>query len=116
MTATHSSALTSSIHIGLPAEHVAECSEGHSGTFGQVSRCVLKGVGYVVASVFLRYARPNEYMIPSGPALESLAWEPAAVYTLDFRQRYTRHVRSNAERPGVTLRTLDKALGEYGHG
>ena len=74
----------------------------------------LHGVAYPTASVLLHFARPDLYPILDFRALWSLGWDtPPASYTFEFWWDYTLECRSLANRAGVLVRTLDRAMWQY---
>ena len=71
----------------------------------------LHGVAYPTASVLLHFARPDLYPIIDFRALWSLGWDSAPTsYTFEFWWDYTLACWSFANKAGVLLRTLDRAL------
>jgi hypothetical protein len=70
----------------------------------------LDGVGVPTASTLLYCAFPDRYPILDIRALESLGVKPRSQYPLSFWLGYLDACRELAQRGGVSLRTLDKAL------
>jgi hypothetical protein len=73
----------------------------------------LTGVGVPTASTLLYCAFPDRYPILDVRALESLAVKPRSQYPLNFWLGYLDACRALAQRAGVSLRTLDKALWQH---
>jgi hypothetical protein len=73
----------------------------------------LAGVGVPTASVLLYFAFPDDYPILDVRALESLGVKPRTQYPVSFWLAYLAACRELAERHGVGIRTLDKALWQY---
>jgi hypothetical protein len=73
----------------------------------------LEGVGVPTASTLLYCAFPEDYPILDVRALESLGVKPRSQYPLSFWLGYLDACRELAQRAGVPLRTLDKALWQY---
>lgn len=71
---------------------------------------LLKGVSHRVASVILHFSFPNKYMIMDFRAIWSLGWKQPKSYSLEFWLKYTNEGKKIANKNGVTLRELDKAL------
>lgn len=70
----------------------------------------LEGVGVPTASTLLYFAFPEDYPILDVRALDSLGVKPRSQYPLPFWLGYLDACRVLAERHGVSMRTLDKAL------
>jgi hypothetical protein len=73
----------------------------------------LDGVGVPTASTLLYCVFPNRYPILDVRALESLGVKPRSQYPLSFWLGYLDACRELAQRAGVSLRTLDKALWQH---
>ncbi|HEX8856253.1 MAG TPA: hypothetical protein VF752_11700 [Thermoleophilaceae bacterium] len=73
----------------------------------------LEGVGVPTASTLLYVAFPNDYPILDVRALESLGVKPRSQYPVTFWLEYLNACRELAQRYGVSLRTLDKALWQH---
>lgn len=73
----------------------------------------LAGVGVPTASTLLYFVYPEKYPILDVRALESLGVKPRSVYPVGFWLAYLSACRTLAQRAGVTLRTLDKALWQH---
>jgi hypothetical protein len=73
----------------------------------------LDGVGVPTASTLLYCAFPDHYPILDVRALESLGVKPRSQYPLSFWLGYLNACRELAQRAGVSLRTLDKALWQH---
>jgi hypothetical protein len=68
----------------------------------------LNGVQWPMASVILHFAFPDRYPILDVRVMRSASG--STIYNFERWQRYVGLCRAHAERCGVTLRTLDKAL------
>jgi len=73
----------------------------------------LGGVGVPTASTLLYCAFPDDYPILDVRALESLGVKPRSQYPVSFWLGYLDACRALAQRAGVSLRTLDKALWQH---
>lgn len=73
----------------------------------------LRGVGVPTASTLLYFAFPERYPILDVRALESLGVKARSVYPVGFWLEYLAACRGLADRYGVDLRTLDKALWQH---
>jgi hypothetical protein len=73
----------------------------------------LRGVKYPVASVILHFAFPDQYPIMDFRAIWSLGWEQPKQYDFLFWQKYCAAIRGLAEKHGLPIRTIDKALWQY---
>jgi hypothetical protein len=73
----------------------------------------LDGVGVPTGSTLLYFAFPDDYPILDIRALESLGVKSRSVYPVSFWLEYLTACRRLAERHGVHIRTLDKALWQY---
>ena len=73
----------------------------------------LEGVGVPTASVLLYFAFPDDYPILDVRALESLGVKPRTQYPVSFWLAYLGACRELAQRRGIDIRTLDKALWQY---
>ncbi|MGZ4187106.1 MAG: hypothetical protein ACXVFQ_02805 [Solirubrobacteraceae bacterium] len=73
----------------------------------------LDGVGVPTASTLLYCAFPDDYPILDVRALESLGVKPRSMYPLSFWLGYLDACRELAQRAGVSVRTLDKALWQH---
>ena len=73
----------------------------------------LDGVGAPTASTLLYFAFPALYPILDVRALDSLGVKPRSTYPVAFWLGYLEACRELAQRCGVSLRTLDKALWQY---
>ncbi len=73
----------------------------------------LEGVGVPTASTLLYFAFPDDYPILDVRALESLGVKPRSQYPVSFWLEYLGACREIADRAGVSVRTLDKALWQY---
>lgn len=74
---------------------------------------LLDGVSWPTASVILHFCHPEPYPILDFRALWSLGVERVPTYTFALWEEYTRTTRELAEKAGVDLRTLDRALWKY---
>jgi hypothetical protein len=73
----------------------------------------LTGVGVPTASTLLYFVFPDDYPILDVRALESLGVKPRSGYPIGFWLAYLNACRTLAQRAGVTIRTLDKALWQH---
>ena len=73
----------------------------------------LSGVGVPTASTLLYFAFPALYPILDVRALESLGVKPRSQYPISFWLGYLEACRALAQRCGVSMRILDKALWEW---
>jgi hypothetical protein len=73
----------------------------------------LEGVGVPTASTLLHFVFPAAYPILDVRALDSLGVRARSVYPVSFWLDYLAACRELADRHGVDLRTLDKALWQY---
>jgi hypothetical protein len=73
----------------------------------------LEGVGVPTASTLLYFVFPADYPILDVRALDSLGVRARSVYPVSFWLEYLAACRELADRHGVDLRTLDKALWQY---
>jgi hypothetical protein len=73
----------------------------------------LDGVGVPTASTLLYCVFPDRYPILDVRALESLGVKPRSQYPLSLWLGYLDACREFAQRAGVSLRTLDKALWQH---
>jgi len=99
-------------------EFVREVTGVALGTTGERLRIevltLLDGVDWPTASVLLHFAHHERYPILDFRALWSLSIEQApSQYDFEFWSEYTRFCRDLADRAGVDMRTLDRALWEY---
>lgn len=75
---------------------------------------LLNGVGWPTASVLLHFGHRDPYPILDYRALWSLGVDsPPTAYTFDFWWEYVLFCRRMAEKAGVTMRELDRALWKY---
>jgi hypothetical protein len=75
--------------------------------------CALRGVDAPSASVLLHFAFPDRYPIIDWRALESLGQRGRAAYSISYWLAYVDECRTLADRAGVTMRVLDKALWQH---
>jgi hypothetical protein len=73
----------------------------------------LEGVGVPTASTLLHFAFPDRYPILDVRALESLGQKARTVYPSGFWLGYLHACRELAQRHGVSIRVLDKALWQH---
>jgi hypothetical protein len=73
----------------------------------------LSGVGVPTASTLLYFAFPALYPILDVRALESLGVKPRSQYPISFWLGYLEACRALAQRCGVSMRILDKALWQW---
>lgn len=74
---------------------------------------LLNGVGWPTASVILHFFHCERYPILDFRALWSVSAEVPSQYTFDFWRRYVLFCRGLADRTGLDMRTLDRALWAY---
>jgi hypothetical protein len=77
---------------------------------------LLDGVAYPTASVILHFCHRDRYPILDVRALWSVGAEAGqreGGYSFDFWQAYVDYTRELAERQGVTMRVLDRALWQF---
>lgn len=77
------------------------------------SLTILSGILWPTASVVLHFFHADQYPIIDFRALWSVGSEVPKQYTFEFWQVYVEFCRSTAERNGVTMRVLDRALWQY---
>jgi hypothetical protein len=73
----------------------------------------LHGVDWAVASVILHFCHRDRYPILDFRAFESLGIAPMPRITFDLWWEYVQCCRTLADRHGVDMRTLDRALWQY---
>lgn len=74
---------------------------------------LLAGVEWPTASVILHFCHVDRYPILDFRALWSLSTDIPARYTYPFWEEYSEFTRGLAERHGVSMRILDRALWKY---
>jgi len=74
---------------------------------------LLDGVGWLTASVLLHFGHRERYPILDYRALESLSSSEPNQYTFPFWWDYVTTCRGLADRYGVSMRTLDRALWQH---
>lgn len=74
---------------------------------------LLSGVAWPMASVILHWGHHDPYPILDYRALWSLGIDPLPHYDFPLWQAYTDHCRALADRAGVSMRVLDRALWQY---
>jgi len=74
---------------------------------------LLDGVDWSTASVLLHFGHAEKYPILDFRALESLSINLPSQYSFEFWWRYVEICRSLADKAGVSMRTLDRALWQY---
>ncbi|HEX7076936.1 MAG TPA: hypothetical protein VF363_00805 [Candidatus Eisenbacteria bacterium] len=74
---------------------------------------LLRGVEWPTASVILHFCDARPYPILDVRALWSLGYAKPPRYTMQFWLAYVDYTRGLAERLGLSMRTLDKALWQY---
>ena len=75
---------------------------------------ILNGVDWPTASVILHFCDRERWPIFDYRAFWSLGQpDPAGRYTFTLWDQYTRFTRDLADRTGVSMRTLDRALWAY---
>lgn len=77
------------------------------------SLTILDGVRWPTASVILHFFHRDPYPIMDFRTLWSVSLDVPAKYTFGFWWAYVDFCRGVAERSGVDMRTLDKALWQY---
>jgi hypothetical protein len=75
---------------------------------------LLSGVRYPVASVILHFCHRDPYPILDFRALWSLGIEEPDSYTFEFWRAFVRTCRGLAEATGLPMRTVDRALWQFG--
>lgn len=73
----------------------------------------LRGVGWPVASVILHFCHKDRYPILDFRALWSASSKVPSFYTFEFWETYTAFCRETAQRVGVSMRVLDRAMWQY---
>ena len=74
---------------------------------------LLEGVAWPTASVVLHLFHRNDYPILDFRALWSLQVNVPQLYQYDFWHPYLLHCKSLANRAGVSMRVLDRALWQH---
>jgi hypothetical protein len=74
---------------------------------------LLDGVGWPTASTILHFCHREPYPILDFRALWSLGYDVVPPYTFAFWLAYSTYTRTEAERYGLTMRELDKALWQF---
>lgn len=74
---------------------------------------LLCGVGWPMASVILHFGYENQYPILDFRALWSLGVDAPNSYTFQIWEPYTHFTRELADKAGVSMRELDRALSQY---
>ena len=74
---------------------------------------LLDGVGWPTASVILHFYAERRFPILDFRALWSVGLEVLPQYNFDFWQVYACFCRDVAERVGISMRSLDRALWQY---
>ena len=74
---------------------------------------LLAGVSWPTASVMLHFFHREPYPILDIRALWSLGCDAPKQYDFPFWESYTKFCRSLAQKAGVSMRTLDRALWQY---
>lgn len=77
------------------------------------SLLLLKGVSYPTASVILHFCKDTSYPILDVRAIWSLGRNQPSVYSINYWLEYVKTCRKLAEKHGVSVRQLDKALWQY---
>lgn len=75
----------------------------------------LQGIGQTTASAILHLYDKEQYPILSKPALRSIKVRPRDSYPPSLWLEYIKFCRDIANRNGVEMRTLDRALWFYSH-
>jgi len=74
---------------------------------------LLDGVSWPTASVILHFFHNEQYPIIDTRALWSVSMEGPARYTFNLWWAYVNYCRKIAQRTGLDMRTLDRALWQY---
>jgi len=74
---------------------------------------LLNGVSWPTASVILHFGYDNLYPILDYRALWSVGIETPQPYNFEFWNKYSKFCRDLAQRHGVSMRILDRALWQY---
>jgi hypothetical protein len=74
---------------------------------------LLHGVNWPTASTILHWFHRDPYPILDFRALWSVGCRVPKQYGFDFWRDYTRYCRKLADKAGVPMRTLDRALWQY---
>ncbi len=74
----------------------------------------LAGVGWPTASVILHFCDTRPYPVLDYRALWSLGYARPPAYTFEFWSAYTDFTRALARSTGHDMRTVDRALWQYG--
>lgn len=74
---------------------------------------IIDGVRWPTASVILHLFHKDNYPILDFRALWSLSEEVPSQYTYSFWEGYFQYARDLADKAGVSMRTLDRALWQY---
>lgn len=74
---------------------------------------ILNGVSWPTASVFLHFFDEERYPILDVRALWSLSIDDPPPYNFQFWIEYVQYCRQLADKYGVDMRTLDRALWQY---
>jgi len=77
------------------------------------SLTILDGVLWPTASVILHLFHPEPYPLLDFRALWSVGEKVPAQYSFEFWLRYVQYCRKLAEKQGVSMRVLDRALWQY---
>ncbi|MGE0756075.1 MAG: hypothetical protein AB7O38_03605 [Pirellulaceae bacterium] len=77
------------------------------------SLTILDGVGWPTATVILHFFHRDPYPILDYRALSSLGLNEPNQYSFSFWWTYVLYCRELANRSGVDMRTLDKALWQF---
>lgn len=77
------------------------------------SLLILVGVAWPMASVILHFFHEERYPILDFRALWSVQMEVPSYYHFEFWLQYVRFCRELANKNGVHMRTLDRALWQY---
>ena len=98
------------------AAAVTEVSRAALAAVDEVERgailCRLTGVGWPTASAILHVVLPDRWPLVDVRALETLGVVAPSAYTRPFVAAYVAFCRDLASSLGVSLRTLDRALGQ----
>jgi len=73
----------------------------------------LSGVAWPTASVILHFFHRDDYPILDYRALWSVGYDAAPIYSFEFWWKYVDYTRKLAERSGLDIRTVDRALWQY---
>lgn len=82
--------------------------------FRIVALGMLKGVDWPTASALLHFGHPDPYPVLDAYALHAVGIQEPQKYNFEMWQSYTGYCRKLAAECKVDMRTLDRALWQYG--